>query len=207
LYRNEYVPSGKRSENHWFHVDLVGVSSNLSGIGARVRIVTGGTQQIREVSGGSGCGCQDSPTVEFGLGAIAVVDTLQVRWPTGELETMTGLAVDQLLVFEQGSMTSVEGVGAVRYAWRFEGGYPNPFNLETTVRYSLPEPQSVNLQVYDVRGRLVRVLVDDTRVEAGRHWVVWDGRDRRGQQAAPGVYFCRLQAGPHAETRRVVLLR
>jgi len=85
--------------------------------------------------------------------------------------------------------------------------YPNPFNPSTTIGYDLPEPATVELAVYDVAGKLVRTLVSGAAVEAGRHEVVWNGRDGTGRIAAAGVYFCRLEAGGYAETRRMMLVK
>jgi len=83
---------------------------------------------------------------------------------------------------------------------------PNPFGAQTTVHYSLKAKCRVALAIYDIRGALVRELVDET-VAAGVHQVVWDGRDGRGHAVASGVYFCHLEAGEFRETRRMVLLR
>jgi hypothetical protein len=83
---------------------------------------------------------------------------------------------------------------------------PNPFNPITTVEYVLEVGAHVSLRVYDVAGRLARVLVDQPMTE-GVHRTVWDGRDQRGNPAASGVYFLRLEAGPTAQTQKMVLLK
>ncbi|KPK67512.1 hypothetical protein AMJ82_10520 [candidate division TA06 bacterium SM23_40] len=84
--------------------------------------------------------------------------------------------------------------------------YPNPFGSATTILYSVGTLKPVRLAVYDIRGALVRDLVDQT-VAAGVHRVTWDGRDARGTEVGSGVYFCRLEAGDFAETKRMVILR
>ncbi len=55
--------------------------------------------------------------------------------------------------------------------------YPNPFNPQTTIRYELPAALPVDLQVYDLRGRLVRTLASGRIERAGEHRIQWDGRD------------------------------
>lgn len=85
------------STAHWLGVDLVGVVSGLGGLGSRVRAVAGGSAQVREVDGGSGYLSQGSATVVIGLGTSATVDTLQVRWPTGFTQVVTGIAADQVV--------------------------------------------------------------------------------------------------------------
>ncbi len=92
LFRN-----GLSSGNHWLHVDLTGTLSNRFGLGARIRVIAGGRTQIREVSGGAGYFSQDSLTAEFGLGQATVVDSVQVRWPSGTVQTLLNVAVDQRL--------------------------------------------------------------------------------------------------------------
>ena len=75
---------------------------------------------------------------------------------------------------------------------RFQVG-PNPFAKETTISFSLLDRREVDLRIFDVTGRSVRRLDAGLR-EAGRHEVVWNGRDDRNRSLAPGVYFLRLQA-------------
>jgi aminopeptidase N len=91
-------------------------------------------------------------------------------------------------------------------AFRLAQNYPNPFNPQTTMRFSLPERRMVHLRVYDVTGRLVAILADRT-YPAGAHSVEWNGTNHRGQPAASGIYFYRLQAGSDMATRKMLLLR
>ncbi len=84
---------------------------------------------------------------------------------------------------------------------------PNPFNPRTTIRYDLPEPATVRLTIYDIRGRLVRVLEDGVAREPGRHAVVWNGRDDRGYDVSSGVFVYRLEAGAYEGSGRMTLLR
>ncbi len=83
---------------------------------------------------------------------------------------------------------------------------PNPFNPSTTISYELNNSGEVNLQIFDVAGRLVRTLYRGSEV-AGRHEKVWLGRDQAGRTVATGVYFYRLQAGTEVETRRMLLAK
>ncbi len=85
--------------------------------------------------------------------------------------------------------------------------YPNPFNPTTTITYDLPRTVDVSLKVFDLAGRLVRILVDETAVAAGRHTVEWDGRDDRGRSVAAGVYLARLEAGEFSQVRRMALVK
>ncbi len=83
---------------------------------------------------------------------------------------------------------------------------PNPFNPATTLRFSVPARGHVQLQIYDLRGRLVKKLVDGT-VEAGWHEVVWRGRNAAGQSVASGTYISRLSAAGRLQTRTMTLIK
>jgi hypothetical protein len=84
--------------------------------------------------------------------------------------------------------------------------YPNPFNPRTTVAFDLAVGGSVQIGVYNLRGELVRTLVDESR-PAGRHEVRWDGVDQSGRQVASGTYFARLVAGGKEQRRKMLLLK
>ena len=83
---------------------------------------------------------------------------------------------------------------------------PNPFNPRTTISYGLPHDGHVELTIYDLAGRRVKVLVSE-HVSAGEHEAQWHGRDEAGKQVASGVYLYRLRAGEFVETQRVVLVK
>jgi hypothetical protein len=97
--------------------------------------------------------------------------------------------------------------GGVPTAFALHPCYPNPFNPTTKIRFDLPRISRVTLQVYDMSGRLVRVLVQDENFPPGRHEVAWMGRDEMGRLAAAGVYFYRLQADTFLETQRMTLVK
>lgn len=84
------------------------------------------------------------------------------------------------------------------------GNYPNPFNLETTIEYALPEDTKVRLIVYNLRGREVRTLIDEEQT-AGTRRASWDGRDSHGREVASSVYFVRLEVGDIRLTRKILL--
>lgn len=83
---------------------------------------------------------------------------------------------------------------------------PNPFNPNTNIRYELQDNGPVDLQVFDMKGRLVRTLVSDSQ-SAGPHEAIWNGRDEQGMHAAAGVYFYRLRSDGGVQTRRMTLVK
>ena len=84
--------------------------------------------------------------------------------------------------------------------------FPNPFNPVTRVKFALKEKGHVRLRVYDVSGRLIRVLVDEIR-EAGSYEAMWDGTNDEGRATASGIYFCRMEATDYERTLKMVQLR
>ena len=83
---------------------------------------------------------------------------------------------------------------------------PNPFNPITTIRYEIGEPARVEIAIYSVDGRLVRMLVDEAK-SPGSHQIVWDGRDADGNGAGSGVYLYRLRAGTYNSVKKMVLIK
>ncbi len=83
---------------------------------------------------------------------------------------------------------------------------PNPFNPSTRIGYDLPEQTEVKIDVFDLLGRHVQSLVDDTR-PAGQHVAVWNGQTKSGRTAASGIYIYRIRAGHYIESRRMLLLK
>ncbi|MCK4631771.1 MAG: T9SS type A sorting domain-containing protein, partial [candidate division Zixibacteria bacterium] len=84
--------------------------------------------------------------------------------------------------------------------------FPNPFNPTTTIRYALPADGHVRLEIINLLGQVVTMLVDEKR-SAGVHTVDWDGRDGGNQSVASGIYFYRLVSGQYTANRKMVLLK
>ena len=99
MFRNDMGGSG-----HWLALRLVGrpsSGSNRDAIGARITIVTAAGQQIRELDGGNSYCGQSDRRVYFGLGEQAIIETLEVRWPSGRVQVVHNQRVDQLLTIEE----------------------------------------------------------------------------------------------------------
>ncbi|HSG29267.1 MAG TPA: T9SS type A sorting domain-containing protein, partial [Candidatus Krumholzibacterium sp.] len=84
--------------------------------------------------------------------------------------------------------------------------YPNPFNPVTTIRFSVAERGHASLRIFDVRGALVKTLVDRI-VDAGEVSILWDGTDDGGNRISSGVYFLNLRKGEETMTRKMIMLR
>ncbi|MBN1464309.1 T9SS type A sorting domain-containing protein, partial [candidate division KSB1 bacterium] len=84
--------------------------------------------------------------------------------------------------------------------------YPNPFNPSTAIEYDLAAAGQVSIKIYDIRGRLVKVLVD-MHQPAGRYKVKWDATNSAAVKMPSGIYFYSLRAGDVQFSRRMVLLK
>ena len=83
------------SGNNWLEIKLEGTDSNRDGIGARINVVAGTRSQMREVAAGSSQIGQNMPTAHFGLGAAERADTVSIRWPSGKVQVLENVAVNQ----------------------------------------------------------------------------------------------------------------
>jgi hypothetical protein len=83
---------------------------------------------------------------------------------------------------------------------------PNPFNPSTTIRFDVKDASRVTLRIYDVRGRLVRTLIDDF-LPPESHRLLWDGLNNQGERVATGIYFLRMVAGATVQVQKMVLLK
>jgi len=84
--------------------------------------------------------------------------------------------------------------------------YPNPFNPVTTLRYDLPENSLVNVTIYDMLGRQVKTLINQTQ-DAGYRSVIWDATNNFGKPVSAGIYLYQIQAGEYISTKKMVLLK
>jgi hypothetical protein len=84
--------------------------------------------------------------------------------------------------------------------------YPNPFTSMMSIQYDLGKNSRVVLKIYNILGQEVKTLVNGMQIK-GRKTVVWDGRDNYGRMLSSGIYFCRLHAGTHDQTTKIILLK
>ena len=117
------------------------------------------------------------------------------------------MSTDVRVIFigNEGVVVSAPDAG-IPAIFGLDQNYPNPFNPMTVISFSLPEAASVSLAIYDVRGRRVRLLVDETR-EAGQHDVVWTGTDDLGRQLPSGTYVARIVSAVGTQNRKMLLAR
>ena len=120
---------------------------------------------------------------------------MEVQWP--------GMMV--LLRYENDDPVSVDDSGE-QPVFELTGSYPNPFNMSTTIRYSLHEQARVRCRIYSLSGQLVRTLVDDIQ-SAGTRETMWDGTDENGAAISTGMYLYNITAGGRMSTGKLLLIK
>ncbi|MEK6611656.1 MAG: FG-GAP-like repeat-containing protein [Gemmatimonadota bacterium] len=105
------------NQNHWLQVELRGSKSTRQAIGARVRLVAGGTSQSRHVGAQASYLSQNSLIETFGLGSGALVDTLEIIWPGGAREVRTGLSANQRVRVVEGEVSAVSDRAGLDRFW------------------------------------------------------------------------------------------
>jgi len=84
--------------------------------------------------------------------------------------------------------------------------YPNPVSSSTTISFSVPQSQKVSIQIFDMNGRLVKTLANE-QMQAGAHQLKWNAKDEKGNTVNAGIYFLRMNADNHTETKKISVVR
>ena len=136
VYRND---ASETAGAHFLRIGLRGPPVNPVGIGVRVRLTAGGTRQLQEMQLTRGYQSSVEPVLHFGLGEIATVDTVEVRWPDGSMETRTAVAADVTLMLAH-SDARPPGTPPP---------YPTPLFADATSRLQPPPRHTATLSVTD----------------------------------------------------------
>ena len=87
-----------------------------------------------------------------------------------------------------------------------KNNYPNPFNPNTTLNFSLKQAGDVTLEIYNILGQKINTLVEGN-LDAGHHSVVWNGKNDAGINVSSGVYFYKLTAANYSKSRQMTLIK
>jgi hypothetical protein len=101
LLRND---GGNR--NHWLGIALMGTTSNRDGVGAKVTVTAGGRRRTKQRLGGTSYSSASDPRLLFGLGASALIDEVEVKWPSGQIRTLKNVKANQYLAIKEKPMKS-----------------------------------------------------------------------------------------------------
>ena len=101
---------------------------------------------------------------------------------------------------------NISNAGTIPTQFTLHQNYPNPFNPVTTLRYDLPNSGFVNITVYDMLGKKVKTLINQTQ-ETGYKSVIWNATNNYGRSVSAGIYLYQIQAGKYISTKKMVLLK
>jgi len=227
LYTEPFIVTGTSQLSFWHMLDAEIGSSTTAWDGAVVEISANGAAWTAITPlGGYTHTIIDNPDSPFPAGMPCFSGTFswqqelfdlssyagtssQVRFRFGSdgATTEEGWYIDDVALTDVVSTEAPEFDGApVRSTVSLSQNRPNPFNPTTTISFVLPERGHVSLAVYDVRGRLVRILAD-AEYPAGDWGVNWDGTDQEGRAVSSGIYLYRLETGSKALSKKMILTR
>ncbi|MCB0284654.1 MAG: multicopper oxidase domain-containing protein [Calditrichaeota bacterium] len=118
-----------------------------------------------------------------------------------------GAGAETTMVMSKDQLAQTETATYGPKTFALEQNYPNPFNPSTNIVFQLPQESKVKLTVYDIRGREVRTLINNSSYSAGRHSVVWDAKNKFGRSVSSGTYIYRIKAGSFTKSLKMNLVR
>ena len=138
-----------------------------------------------------------------GSSHIIVYKNGEAIYRSVELEIVSGQTLTHNIVLE---LANEDDVINIRFHSFLSQNFPNPFNPSTTIKFTNGRAGNVRLNVYNVRGQLLKTLLDEVK-DIGNHSVIWDGIDQQGKCVSSGIYFYRLETSAGSEVRRMVLMK
>jgi hypothetical protein len=145
----------------------------------------------------------DNPNEGDAALAVYAVGSLRLIDESGNLIDYLNLNPNVTGIGSQGSLAAGDKVIS-RYS--LGNSHPNPFNSTTTIPYALPEAGQVRLEIYDILGRRVKILINEN-CESGCHEASWDGTNDRSARVPSGIYFYRMTTTDFAQTKKMVLMK
>jgi len=85
--------------------------------------------------------------------------------------------------------------------------YPNPFNIETNIQYQLPENCYVSVSIFNLKGRLISVLLDNKYHDAGFYSIIWNGKDNSDSTVPSGLYLYRIKTKEYSQLKKMILVK
>ena len=98
LFRND-----GGNANHWLEILLIGTRSNRDGIGASLKLTSEGITHVEQARGGMGYMCAHDPRIFFGLGKRSKIDSLDITWPSGQVDKLTDVPIDKIIAVKEGT--------------------------------------------------------------------------------------------------------
>ncbi|MDY0152208.1 MAG: FlgD immunoglobulin-like domain containing protein, partial [Candidatus Cloacimonas sp.] len=125
---------------------------------------------------------------------------------TDEELTDPGWTIDNISIIGGVATANEDNVNPAIPVAALYPNFPNPFNPVTTLSFSLGKAAATSLKIYNLKGQLVRTLVNADLLK-GEHKIVWNGCDDNGKAASSGVYLYRLESGDYSRSMKMVLMK
>ncbi len=142
-----------------------------------------------------------SPCIDTGISDTTIVTLTEFDFLGNP--RIFGAEIDMGAIENQGNVSNNE---IYAYDIKSLSNYPNPFNPQTEIKFSLAEEGRAELSIYNLKGQKVRTLVND-HINQGEHSIVWNGKDSNNNDVSSGVYFYKLKTEKHSETSKMLLLK
>ena len=141
------------------------------------------------------------------LGPFLSGDIVIIRFRLNIDEAVTGWGwvIDNLMI--QPGQFAVDPDDQLPMVFSLAQNYPNPFNPTTKISYALPKTTAVKLQIFNLLGQRVRVLIENNRQPAGTYTIEWDGKDDLGRAVSSGMYYYRIEAGEFVKSHKMIMLK
>ena len=204
LYHNMAI-----NEANWVGFILEGTKSNRDAVGSAVTLYYANGIQYRYTKCGSDWLRQDNPWVHFGIGFETSIDSVVIRWPLGDTQTLKDVAINQYHNIIEGHVAAVESSNlgtANPVEFQLKQNYPNPFNPTTNINFRLDRKADVELIIYDLTGKKIKTLVRGSK-ETGAYEVSWDGRNEKGIPVSSGIYIYQLKAENFIQSQKMTLIK
>jgi hypothetical protein len=144
-------------------------------------------------------GASDQLSIHIGVASTGGID-LNMTFTGGDLDEPVSLD------FTFNTADNVSSQENIIVREESLSNYPNPFNPETNISFFLLESAQVDLEIYDLKGQLIRNLGSDIR-PAGENNFTWNGTNDLGETVSSGLYFFKLKAGTYTSTRKMMLMK
>lgn len=131
---------------------------------------------------------------------------LRFLFESGEESSDMGIFIDDFRIYISTPDQSDIDEQIIYASIRLKQNFPNPFNPETIIEFSIKEDTEATLHIYNIRGQLVKALHTGA-IRAGEHRLVWNGKDDSGREVASGVYFYRLKTDHYSQVKKMLLVK
>jgi hypothetical protein len=99
--RGSFLRNNKGNQNNWLEIKLMGTTSNRDGIGARIKIISGGKEQTTQKKSTTGYLSQNDPRIHFGIAKNNLIEKIEIKWPSGKVQVLENIKANQILTVKE----------------------------------------------------------------------------------------------------------